>query len=122
MKTSSLEPTASALGKLGGLFERDPKLSTILEAPTLSASDKSQIVAELEKNAGANETVKNLLRTLAENNRLGLLTGVCKQFGELISAAHGEVEMTVTSATVCLAPEDGRGRRALAGCPGEHEC
>lgn len=74
---------------------------TILETPTLSAGDKSQIVAELEKQAGnGGATIKNLLRTLAENNRLSLLGGVCNKFGELMSAARGEVEMTVTSAQV----------------------
>jgi F-type H+-transporting ATPase subunit O len=58
-------------------------------------------VAELQKNAGASgETVKNFLATLAENNRLGLLPGVCGKFGELMSAARGEVEMVVTSAQV----------------------
>ena len=36
----------------------------------------------------------------AENNRLGLLPEVCAKFGELMSAARGEIEMTVTSATV----------------------
>jgi F-type H+-transporting ATPase subunit O len=101
-KTSSLEPTAKALSSLGSLVEKDPKLATILSAPTLSASDKSAVVAELEKTTGAtNETVKNFLRTLAENNRLGLLGGICVKFGELMSAARGEVEMVVTSAQVC---------------------
>lgn len=74
---------------------------TILQAPTLSAADKSAVVAELQKNAGASgETVKNFLATLAENNRLGLLPGVCSKFTELMSAARGEVEMVVTSAQV----------------------
>lgn len=77
-------------------------MATILEAPTLSAADKSAIVAELEKTSGTNETVKNFLQTLAENNRLSLLGGVCTKFNELMSAARGEVEMTVTSATVCF--------------------
>jgi F-type H+-transporting ATPase subunit O len=58
----------------------------------------------LQKQTGASgETVKNFLTTLAENNRLGLLKGVCDKFGVLMSAARGEVEMVVTSATVCLA-------------------
>jgi len=30
---------------------------------------------------------------------LGLLKGICEKFGELISAAKGEVELTVTSAS-----------------------
>ncbi|KAK1772485.1 hypothetical protein QBC33DRAFT_521404 [Phialemonium atrogriseum] len=99
VKTSTLEPTAKALGALGSLVERDPKLSTILSAPTLTAGDKGAIIAELEKSVGApGETVRNFLRTLAENNRLGLLGGVCSKFGELMSAARGEVEMVVTSA------------------------
>jgi F-type H+-transporting ATPase subunit O len=101
VKSSSLEPTARALTSLGNLVAKDPKLTTILAAPTLSAKDKSDIIAELEKAAGANgATVKNFLATLAENNRLSLLRGVCDKFAELMSAAHGEVEMVVTSATV----------------------
>ncbi|KAK4115691.1 mitochondrial ATP synthase subunit 5-like protein [Canariomyces notabilis] len=99
VKTSSLEPTAKGVAALGTLLQKDQKLATILGAPTLSASDKSAIVAELQKQAGATgETVKNFLSTLAENNRLGLLPGVCNKFGELMSAARGEVEMVVTSA------------------------
>jgi F-type H+-transporting ATPase subunit O len=84
-------------------MQKDPKLVTILGAPTLSIADKAAIVAELQKHTGASgETVKNLLTTLAENNRLGLLPGVCAKFAELMSAARGEVEMVVTSAQVGL--------------------
>lgn len=103
VKTSTLDQTAKAVSSLGGMMAKDPKLTTILSAPTLSAADKAAIVAELEKSAGIGsqaETVKNFLRTLAENNRLALLNGVCDKFGELMSAARGEVEMTVTSASV----------------------
>jgi F-type H+-transporting ATPase subunit O len=45
--------------------------------------------------------VKNFLATLAENNRLGVLEGVVEKFGVLMGAQRGEVELTVTSATVC---------------------
>ncbi|KAH8178166.1 ATP synthase delta (OSCP) subunit domain-containing protein [Sarocladium implicatum] len=100
VKSSSLDPTARALASLGALVEKDPKLATILSAPTLSAEDKSAIVAELAKQSGAGKdaTIKNFLDTLAENNRLSILGGVCQKFGEIMSAARGEVEMTVTSA------------------------
>ncbi|KAF9870154.1 hypothetical protein CkaCkLH20_12388 [Colletotrichum karsti] len=101
VKTSSLDPTAKALSTLESLVSKDAKLSTILAAPTLSAEDKEAIVAELTKQAGASsqETVKNFLAALAENNRLGLLPGVCEKFAEIMSAARGEVELIVTSAT-----------------------
>jgi len=82
-------------------FKRDPHLADILTAPTLSADDKKSIASELQKNAGVsdkNNTLKNFLETLAENNRLGVLQGVCEKFGVLMSAARGEVEMTITSA------------------------
>ncbi|KAJ3471174.1 ATP synthase F0 subcomplex subunit OSCP atp5 [Fusarium solani] len=99
VKTSSLDPTAAALSNLGALFEKDAKLAAILSAPTLTEADKKAIIEELAKKAGSgNETVKNFLETLAENNRLGLLPGVCDKFATIISAARGEVEVTVTSA------------------------
>lgn len=44
------------------------------------------------------DTVKNFLKTLAENNRLGILQGVCEKFATLMGAARGEVDLTVTSA------------------------
>lgn len=99
VKTSSLDPTATALSNLGALFEKDTKLAAILSTPTLTEADKKAIIEELGKKAGSgNETVKNFLETLAENNRLGLLPGVCDKFATIISAARGEVEVTVTSA------------------------
>jgi F-type H+-transporting ATPase subunit O len=67
-------------------------------------SDKQQIVQELQKNLGPQDKegiVKNFLATLAENNRLGVLEGVVEKFGVLMGAHRGEVELTVTSATVC---------------------
>ena len=69
----------------------------------MKAEDKSQIVAELEKHTGGADksgTVKNFLSTLAENNRLGLLEGVCEKYAELMSAAKGEIELRITSAQV----------------------
>jgi hypothetical protein len=47
-------------------------------------------------------TVKNLLQTLAENNRLGHLQGVCEKFGELMSAKRGEIEMTSQAPSVWI--------------------
>ena len=87
------------------MFKKDAKLSTILHAPSLSTSDKQQIVQELTKHIGQQDkegVVKNFLSTLAENNRLGVLEGVVEKFGVLMGAHRGEVELTVTSAAVRL--------------------
>lgn len=102
VKTSSLDGTARAISALNDIYHKDPKLATIMTAPTLSSEDKSAIIAELQKHTSADrtDTVKNFLNTLAENNRLSLLKGVCEKFTELMSAAKGEVELTITSASV----------------------
>ncbi|KAF2262334.1 OSCP-domain-containing protein [Lojkania enalia] len=105
-KTSALDSTARSLETLDAVFKKDAKLTGVLGAPTLSADDKSQIVAELQKHVGQDKDgiVKNFLNTLAENNRLGVLEGVVEKFGILMGAHRGEIELTVTSA----APLDSR--------------
>lgn len=88
---------------LGGILKSDPKLQRILSTPSLSPQDKSQIVAELEKHTGGQDksnTVKNFLAALADNNRLALLEGICDKFGQLMSASRGEMELTITTASV----------------------
>ncbi|KFY98315.1 hypothetical protein V498_01504 [Pseudogymnoascus sp. VKM F-4517 (FW-2822)] len=101
VKSQSLDSVAKALSSLQEVYVKDPKLSNIMQAPTLTTDDKSAIIAELQKHTGGQDkadTVKNFLNTLAENNRLALLEGVCTKFGELMGAARGEIELTVTSA------------------------
>ena len=88
---------------LASVFKKDAKLKDVLMAPTLSAEDKKQIIAELQKHTGSadkGDVVKNFLKTLADNNRLGVLESVSEKFGVLMSAARGEVELVVTSAAV----------------------
>lgn len=100
-KTSSLDSTSKSLAALAEVFKKDTKLSGILTAPTLSPGDKSQIVQELQRHMGGvdkGETVKNFLKTLSDNNRLGILQGVCEKFATLMGAARGEMDLTVTSA------------------------
>lgn len=102
-KTSSLDQVSKALSTLGEVFKKDPKLTTVLNAPTLTVSDKQQIVQELQRVAGGadkGEILKNFLAALAENNRLGLLEGVVEKFGTLMSAHKGEIELNITSAQV----------------------
>ncbi|CAO2651268.1 Nn.00g095650.m01.CDS01 [Neocucurbitaria sp. VM-36] len=106
-KTNALDPTARSLESLASVFKKDPKLNEVLHAPTLSVSDKQQIVQELQKHIGGADKegiVKNFLATLAENNRLGVLEGVVEKFAVLMGAHRGEIELVVTSA----APLDNR--------------
>lgn len=99
-KTSSLDAVSRAMENFQATFKKDAQLQKILSAPTLSIEDKQQIIAELQKSTGVTDkTVKQFLETLAANNRLSILEGVSEKFGTLMSAARGEVEMTITSAS-----------------------
>ncbi|KAH0283350.1 OSCP-domain-containing protein [Aureobasidium namibiae CBS 147.97] len=112
VKSESLDSTAKGLENLAATFKRDTQLKTILEAPTLNTADKQQIIAEIQKSLNVqdkNNTIKNFLEALAENNRLNQLEGVADKFATLMSAARGEVELTVTSA----APLDAKVLRQL---------
>ncbi|KAL4876104.1 ATP synthase delta subunit-domain-containing protein [Aspergillus karnatakaensis] len=99
-KSSSLDATSKALNNLGAALKADPKLTGILSTPTLTAADKQAIISELQKVAGADkgDILKNFLGTLAENNRLGLLSEVVDKFAALMSAHRGEIELVITSA------------------------
>lgn len=100
-KQGSLDTVSRALANMAETFKRDTRLQSILLAPTLTPSDKHEIVGEIQKSTKVqdqSDTIKNFLNTLADNNRLSVLEGVCEKFGTLMSAARGEVEMTITSA------------------------
>ncbi|OCK80844.1 OSCP-domain-containing protein [Lepidopterella palustris CBS 459.81] len=100
-KTSNLDSASKSIETLAAVFKRDPKLQKVLEAPMLTVEDRKQIVSELQKHIGGadkGDIVKNLLITLADNNRLGVLESVCEKFGVIMGASRGEIEMTVVSA------------------------
>ncbi|KAK6500702.1 ATP synthase F0 subcomplex subunit OSCP atp5 [Arthrobotrys conoides] len=100
-KTSTLDTVDKSLKSLKTLLDKDPKLTSVISSPTLSASDKSSLIAEIAKavpGASGDKNFKNLLEVLAENNRLGLLGGIAEKFGVLMGAHRGEVEAIITSA------------------------
>ncbi|KAJ6011812.1 hypothetical protein N7522_002167 [Penicillium canescens] len=98
-KSAALDQTARAIASLGETLQADKKLGAILGAPSLSNADKASIVEELAKVSGdKGDILKNFLETLAENNRLGSLGGVCEKFATLMSAHRGEIELNITSA------------------------
>lgn len=48
--------------------------------------------------------MQNFFKSLAENNRLGVLRGVCDKFAVLMGAHRGEIELVITSAQVWRMP------------------
>lgn len=96
-KNTSIQSASSSLGSLSKLIESDPKLKEIVTNPSLPSQDRTVIVDTLctEKLDG---TVANLLKVLAENNRLDILPKISTQFTVLTDAYNGLVKATVISA------------------------
>ncbi|KAM3419427.1 hypothetical protein BST61_g5354 [Cercospora zeina] len=119
-KNSSIDNVSKALESLNATFKKDPKLQALVTSPTLTVEDKKQIVAELQKTISIQDktnTVSGFLNTLAENNRLSVLQGVTEKFAQLMSAARGEVELTITSA----APLDNKTVKQLETAVGKSQ-
>ncbi|QGN15440.1 ATP synthase subunit 5 [Kluyveromyces marxianus] len=97
-KTTSIESAASSLNALKETVSKDAKLATILENPALSAEDRAVVADTLSKKINLDQSVQNLLKVLAENNRLSLLPDVTAQFSKLTDAYNGLIQATVTTA------------------------
>lgn len=98
VKSGSLDAVNSALTKLQTTLKNDSKVAGLISNPTLNMSDKTVIVDVLSKSVGGDKSITNLLKVMAENNRLGMLPAVSEAFASLIAAQKGEVEVTITSA------------------------
>ncbi|CAN6603185.1 ATP synthase subunit 5, mitochondrial [Trichomonascus vanleenenianus] len=98
VKNDSFASTEKVISSVKSLIEKDTKLATIIASPTLSAEDKKVVVEILSKATNADQTVSNFFTVLAENDRLGLVADIARQFEVLSNAHHGVVEATVTSA------------------------
>lgn len=103
-KSSSIDLASTSLKNLAALLEKDPKTAEILASPALSQGERLSVVDILTKQVKLDAPVSNLLKVLAEHNRLALFSDVNKQFGLLTDAYHGIVEATVTS----VAPLDSK--------------
>lgn len=96
-KDSSIESAGRALKSIETLLAADKKFAEIIDNPALSQADREVVVSTVSSKAASNETVANLLKVLAENNRLNLLPSVISQFQILEDAYNGVVEAVVTS-------------------------
>ncbi|ODV95842.1 hypothetical protein PACTADRAFT_49287 [Pachysolen tannophilus NRRL Y-2460] len=96
-KDSTIEKAATSIQSLTQLLSGDKSTSHTLSNPALSADDRKIVVDTLSSKVQLDSTVVNLLKVLAENNRLSLLPGISKQFSVLNDAHKGVVEAIVTS-------------------------
>lgn len=113
-KDTSIESAGASLKALSQSIETDPKLREIVTNPSLASKDRNVVVETLSAN-NLDASVSNLLRVLAENNRLDILPKVTNQFTVLTDAYGGLVKGTVITTQPLDSKSFKRVEKALAG-------
>lgn len=100
-KESNLDSTSKSLFNLSNAVVNDAKVAKFINTPTLTLSDRKEIVNVLNNNIGntKNSNVTNLLEVLAENNRLSLIPKISENFKTLLDASNGIINCKIISAT-----------------------
>ncbi len=90
----NLEEAYNDLNQCGKIFDENPDLLKIMTSPTISVSEKIDILSKLFSDCGV---VFNLLCLLTEKNRAGYVSAVAKAFGNMYNEYNNIAEMTVTT-------------------------
>jgi F-type H+-transporting ATPase subunit delta len=109
------EKNLAAWSKLlgaGALAVADPRVERLLGHPLVTAEQLVELLHGLSKKAAGGEG-GNFLRTLAENDRLGLLPEIAQQFEAMRAEAEGVVDVEVVAAREIAAPQRKRLEAAL---------
>ena len=95
-ESNSLDSWGDALTNLATVVS-DAQLSELLESPGLGKAEKGELIIKV---LGDNLTDKqqNLVRLMAENNRLKLMPDVLAQFEVARAKAENKIEAEITSA------------------------
>jgi F-type H+-transporting ATPase subunit delta len=112
-----LDGWASALAAAGEIVA-DEAVRTHLRRPELDAAQRAKFVAHLCKDLPGTEVLKgsaglNLLELLAENDRLGVLPEIARQFEVLKIEAESKVKATLISASEVDAKQAAKVAEAL---------
>lgn len=101
---------------LGGLATavKDPRVAQWIGHPAIGRSQLADVLIEA-CGAGLSQAAKNLLRLLAEYNRLKLAPAIAVQFEALRAEAERRLDVEITSA----APVDAAQQKALAAAIGQ---
>jgi F-type H+-transporting ATPase subunit delta len=95
-ESNSLDSWGEALTNLAAVVS-DAQMSKLLESPDLGKAEKGDLIIKV---LGDNLTDKqqNLVKLMAENNRLKLMPDVLEQFEVARAKAENKIEAEITSA------------------------
>jgi F-type H+-transporting ATPase subunit delta len=94
----SLAPTGDELGRVAAAFD-DARLRAVVLNPAIDAGARRRIVAGVVEALGVSPWVGNLVRLLADRDRLKLLGHLAQAYDALVDAELGRSRVRVRSAT-----------------------
>lgn len=104
-KKKQLLEVEADLKVIGETVTASPVLKNFVMDPSISRSAKVTGMMSLASDAGACESTKNVLASLAEGGRTTELLKVIDMYSSLLTAAKGEVDAVITSAQTLDAAE-----------------
>jgi len=93
-----LDEIAQSLDALQTLLDESEDFTRLVESPVFSATEQSNALAAISKQAEISEIVANFLQILAKNRRLFTLRGVITAFRKLLAEHRNEITADVMSA------------------------
>jgi len=114
-KQKSLEAVEKDLVNFAATLKTDPRLADFLKDPSIKKSLKLDGLAGVADKMKLNPLSKNLLLSMAENNRFTFIPAVTSVFSTIMSAHRGEVVCTVTTAKALDAAMQKEVEGAMAG-------
>lgn len=95
-ESNSLDSWGDALSNLAAVIS-DAQMSDLLERPDLGKAEKGELILKVLGDK-LTDKQQNLVRLMAENNRLKLMPDVLAQFEVARAKAENKIEAEVTSA------------------------
>ena len=94
----------------------DEQMQDMFELPSLLASDLAKLFLAVAAGAGieADDDFSNLIKLLAENDRLAALPAIAENFDVLKREAEGKIEVRVRSARELTAKQQEKIARSMA--------
>lgn len=103
-ESGSLEAAGQELATVAAVFE-EPRLRAVVLNPAIEASARRHVVGGVVGGLGVSASVTNLVRLLADRDRLSLLSQVAQAYDALVDAEVGRTRVRVRSAAT-LAPAE----------------
>jgi F-type H+-transporting ATPase subunit delta len=101
---NALDATGQELAATAAAFN-EPRLRAVVLNPVVDGAARRRVVAGVIGALGASPSVANLVKVLADRDRLSILSQVAQAYDDLVDAEIGRTRVLITSATPMGAAE-----------------